>query len=313
MFGEKEVMDNMKKVIVAGSLNMDMAIKVDKIPSEGETIHGYEFLLNEGGKGANQAVAAVRAGAKTLLIGSVGGDAFGNKIVESLKSNGINTDSIQVQEKESTGLAMIIRHNNDNRIILNPGANYTLDFNFAKERLCALAQEGDLFVTQFENDLETTLKLLEYAKNIGMKTILNPAPAKVFLDSFYKYIDILVLNQSECELLTNIYPKTIEQCESAGKVLRNKGVENVVITLGEQGSISITPNEIIKVEAYKVEAVDSTAAGDSFIGAMAAKLSFGNSLREALEYATKVSAITVTRKGAQISIPTSEEVNEFFK
>lgn len=303
----------MKKVVVVGSLNMDLTIRVDKIPNEGETIHGHEFLINTGGKGGNQAVAAVKSGAETFLVGSVGGDAFGNKIIESFNNYGINTDSIQVQENEYTGLAMIICHNSDNRIILNPGANFSLNFSFASDKLSEVAKEGDLFLTQFENDFDTTLRLLEYAKSIGMKTILNPAPAKVFPDEFYKYIDILVLNQSECEVLTNIYPKTIEECEKVGEILREKRTENIVITLGEIGSVTITPKEIIKIRAHKVETVDSTAAGDSFIGAMAAKLSFGNSLKEALEYATKVSAITVTRKGAQISIPSIEEVNEFFK
>lgn len=303
----------MKKVIVVGSLNMDLAIKVDKVPSEGETIHGHDFFMNNGGKGGNQAIAAVRSGANTLFIGSVGRDSFGSAILESLKNNGVNVDSIDIQENESTGLAMIICHNNDNRIILNPGANFSLSFSFAKDKLSKLAQEGDYFVTQFENDFDTTLQLLKYAKIIGMKTILNPAPAKVFPDEFYKYIDILVLNQSECEILTGIYPKTIEDCERVGQIFRSKGTENIVITLGELGSVTITEKEVIKVNAYKVEVVDSTAAGDSFIGAMAAQLSFGNSLKEALEYATKASAITVTRKGAQISIPDSEEINKFFR
>lgn len=303
----------MKKVIVVGSLNMDLTINVDKIPNKGETIHGHEFLQNNGGKGGNQAIAAVRSGAKTLFIGSVGRDAFGNEILESLNTNGINVDSIQIQENEPTGLAMIICNNSDNRIILNPGANFSLSFDFARDKLCKLAQEGDLFVTQFENDFNTTLKLLEYAKSIGMKNILNPTPARVFPDEFYKYIDILVLNQSECETLVNIYPETLEECEKVGKIFRDKGTKNIVITLGEIGSVTITSNEIIKIKSYKVETVDSTAAGDSFIGAMAAKLSLGDSLNEALKYATKVAAITVTKKGAQISIPSSEEVNEFFK
>lgn len=303
----------MKKVIVSGSLNMDLTIRVDRMPNEGETIHGYDFLINTGGKGGNQAVAAAKSGAETVLIGSIGGDAFGNQILESLKNYGIDTASIKIQKDEYTGSAMIICSDDDNRIILNPGANFSLDFDFVKDRLDQISNKEDLFITQFENDFNTTLKLLEYAKTIGMKTILNPAPAKAIPDEFFKYIDILVLNQSECEVLTGVYPKTIKECENLGKVIREKGTENVVITLGKMGSVTITPKEVIRMEAYKVDTVDSTAAGDSFIGAMAAKMSFESSLEEALEYATKVSAVTVTRKGAQISIPTSEEVNQFFK
>lgn len=303
----------MKKVIVSGSLNMDLTIRVDRMPNEGETIHGYDFLINTGGKGGNQAVAAAKSGAETVLIGSIGGDAFGNQILESLKNYGINTESIKIQKDEYTGSAMIICSDDDNRIILNPGANFSLDFDFVKDRLDQISNKEDLFITQFENDFNTTLKLLEYAKTIGMKTILNPAPAKAIPDEFFKYIDILVLNQSECEVLTGVYPKTLKECEDLGKIIREKGTDTVVITLGKMGSVTITPKEVIKMDAYKVDTVDSTAAGDSFIGAMAAKLSFESSLEEALEYATKVSAVTVTRKGAQISIPTSEEVNQFFK
>jgi ribokinase len=303
----------MKKVVVAGSLNIDLTIRVDRLPKEGETIHGYDFLINTGGKGGNQAVAAAKSGAETILIGSIGGDAFGIQILESLKSYGIDTDSIKLQKNEYTGSAMIICCDDDNRIILNPGANFSLDFDFVKNRLDQISNKNDLFITQFENDFDTTLKLLEYAKTIDMKTILNPAPAKVIPDETYKYIDLLVLNQSECEVLTGIYPRTLEDCEKIGEMIRDKGTENIVITLGKKGSVTITPKEVIKMEAYKVDTLDSTAAGDTFIGAMAAKLSFESSLKEALEYATKASAITVTRNGAQISIPTSEEVDEFFK
>ncbi|WP_051986404.1 ribokinase [Clostridium amazonitimonense] len=313
MFRKKEAIDSMKKVIVVGSLNMDLTIKVDNIPSKGETIQGHDFLLNAGGKGGNQAIAAVKSKAEVLFIGSVGKDPFGTEILSSLKNNGINTDYIDIQSTEPTGIAMIVCHESDNRIIINPGANNSLSFDFAKEKLFELAKEEDIFVTQFENDLSTTLKLIEYAKSIGMTTLLNPAPAKLFSSEYYKYIDILVINQSECEMLTNIYPRSTEECEKAANILKEKGAKNIVITLGRHGSVTITPDETIKISAHKVDAIDSTAAGDSFIGALSAQLSFGNSLKEALIYATKVSAITVTREGAQISIPTLEQVNEFFK
>lgn len=313
MFRKKEVINSMRKVIVVGSLNMDLTIKVDNIPSKGETIQGHDFLLNAGGKGGNQAVAAVKSNAEVSFIGSVGDDPFGAEAVSALRNNGINTDSIELQKKQPTGTAMIICHENDNRIILNPGANYALTFNFAKDNLDKLASKEDIFVTQFENNVDTTLKLIEYAKGIGMVTVLNPAPARLFKDEYYKHIDILVINQSECKMLTDIYPNNSYECERAAKILQNKGAKNIIITLGSKGSVTVTLDEVIRINAYKVETVDSTAAGDSFIGALVAKISFGSPLYEALSYATKVSAITVTKKGAQISIPTIEEVNEFLK
>ena len=303
----------MKKVIVAGSLNVDLTIEVDKMPAQGETIHGHDYFVNEGGKGGNQAIAAVKSAAETIFIGSVGNDAFGKQVIDSLEKSNIDTGCIQVHDKESTGTAMIIRENNDNRIILNPGANYAMTYEFAKEQLDKVASKGDLFITQFENNLEVTFKLIEYAKSLGMETILNPAPAKKIPVEVLRYIDILVVNQSECEVICGIYPNNEEECVHAAKVLRDMGVSNIIITLGKEGSLTITGEGNIRVNAHKVQAVDSTAAGDSFIGAMAAKLSKGASLKESLEYATKVSAVTVTRKGAQISIPTEEEVNKFFK
>ncbi|WP_084170483.1 ribokinase [Clostridium algidicarnis] len=313
MLKEKEVINSMRKVIVVGSLNMDLTIKVDNIPSKGETIQGHDFLLNAGGKGGNQAVAAVKSNAEVSFIGSVGDDPFGAEVLSALKNNGINTDGIEVHKKQPTGIAMIVCHENDNRIILNPGANYDLTFNLAKDNLDKLASKEDIFVTQFENNVDTTLKLIEYAKGIGMVTVLNPAPAKLFKDEYYKHIDILVINQSECKLLTDIYPNNSKECERAAKILQNKGAKNIIITLGSKGSITVTLDEVIRINAYKVETVDSTAAGDSFIGALVAKISFGSPLYEALLYATKVSALTVTREGAQISIPTLEEVDKFFE
>lgn len=302
----------MKKLIVLGSLNMDISIQSDYMPRSGETINGYGFLMNSGGKGGNQAVAAAKLGVDVKMIANVGNDIFGKQLLDDIKSYGVDVSNVEISNDVSSGVAMITRCNNDNRIILSNGANHTLDFETIKEKLKKIANPGDIFLTQLENNFEVVKKSIQFAKELGLYTILNPAPAKVLDDNFYKYLDLVIVNQSECELLTGIYPEDEKSYPNALAVFHDKGV-NAIITLGTDGSITNYTGDYEYITSRKVEAVDTTAAGDSYIGALCRYLIYEKDFLEGLRFASDVAALTVTKKGAQISIPNFNEVKEYFK
>ncbi|ABX42187.1 ribokinase [Lachnoclostridium phytofermentans] len=302
----------MKKLIVLGSLNMDLSIQSDYMPRSGETINGYGFLMNSGGKGGNQAVSAAKLGVDVKMIANVGNDIFGKQLLDDLNSYGVDVSSVEVSNNVSSGVAMITRCNNDNRIILSNGANHTLDFETVKEKLIKIANPGDIFLTQLENDFEVVKKSIKFAKELGLYTILNPAPAKVIEDDLYKHLDLVIVNQSECELLTGIYPEDEKSYHIALEVFRDKGV-NAIITLGTDGSITNYTGDYEYIASRKVKTVDTTAAGDSYIGALCRFLIFEKDFIEGLTFASDVAALTVTKKGAQISIPNFNEVKEYFK
>lgn len=302
----------MKKVIVLGSLNMDLTIQSDFIPAKGETINGYDFFTNPGGKGGNQAVSAAKLGSNTEMIACVGDDIFGKDLISSLESCGVKTSNVMVSKDVSTGVAVIIRCNKDNRIILGNGANYALEFEDVKPRFDEIANVGDIFLTQLENRYEVVVESLKYAKEKGLYTVFNPAPARILDKEVYSYIDLIVVNQSECQLLTDIYPESEESCKEALCEFKRRGC-NGIITLGSKGSITLIDDEIFFVEPIDVEVVDTTAAGDSYIGALCNYLSEDRSFADAMEFASKISSITVMKKGAQVSIPSKEDVIKFDK
>lgn len=302
----------MKKLIVLGSLNMDISIQSDYIPKSGETINGYGFLMNSGGKGGNQAVAAAKLGVDVKMIGKVGNDIFGKQLIENIESYGVDTANITVDSEVPSGVAVILRCNQDNRIILNNGANYTLDIETVKRTLKEIGKQGDVFLTQLENDFEVVKQSIQYAKELGLYTILNPAPAKEIDNELYKYLDLIIVNQSECELLTGIYPEGEESCQKALQIFLDKGVK-AVITLGSKGSIANYMEQFLLIPSRNVEAVDTTAAGDAYIGALCRCLILDKDFSEGLQFATDVAALTVTKKGAQVSIPNLNQVKEYYK
>jgi ribokinase len=302
----------MKKLIVLGSLNMDISIQSDYMPKSGETMNGYGFLMNSGGKGGNQAVAAAKAGIDVAMIAKVGNDTFGKQLVDDLKNYGVDVSNVEIAKDVSSGVAVITRCNNDNRIILNNGANHTLDMDSIKEKLDKIANKGDIFLTQLENELEIVTKSIIYAKELGLYTILNPAPALKIDDELYKYLDLVILNQSECELLIGIYPDDENTYKTVLDIFTNKGVD-VIITLGTDGSITNYAGSYDHIKSRKVEVVDTTAAGDSYIGALCRYLVNDKNFLEGLRFASDVAALTVTKKGAQVSIPYFNEVKEFYK
>ncbi|NLQ13623.1 ribokinase [Olsenella sp. KGMB02461] len=317
----------MAKLIVCGSVNMDLSIQVDRMPQAGETLTGSGFMTTPGGKGANQAVAASRLGAPVTFIGAVGDDAFGHELRATLEADRIDTCHLS-QSTLSTGTAIILRCNAENRIILNPGANGGFGSGFVREALDSLAEPQDMALTQFECAPEAVRTFIRTGHELGLYTMTNPAPAAPMDDEMLSCCDLICLNETECEIVCGILPTSLAQCEAAAAKLHEAGVRQVVITLGERGAYGsartsddwlLSPMESAVgatsldlstqlVEALPVEAVDTTAAGDTFLGALAAARLEGLSFFDALAFATRASALTVTRLGAQVSIPYREEL-----
>lgn len=299
----------MKKVVVAGSINMDLVTVCERAPKGGETLFGKEFFQVPGGKGANQAVAIGKLGTQVTMLGKIGNDSFGKDLVASMKNSGVNTEYIE-NSASSTGIAkIIVEANGQNRILVVSGANMDVDRAYI-DRHIEVINNSDILVTQLEIPIDTVEYVLKKAKEAGKITILNPAPAAQLNDEIIKNSDIIIPNESELGIITSMPTNTLKEIEAAAQKLLNMGVKELIVTLGSQGSLHLNKKGSTIHSAYKVNAVDTTAAGDSFIGGLVKNIQDDN-LDEAIEFATKVSAITVTRKGAQISIPTIEEVENF--
>lgn len=294
---------------VVGSLNMDIVIKTPRTPRMGETLIGSDFMLSFGGKGANQATAAARLGYRTNMIGCVGEDAFGEKLIDGLIAEDISVVGIHRTENISTGVACItVNKDGDNFIIIDPGANFRLVPEMIEEIVIA---ESDVILVQLEIPLETVEYVLKTAKMHTKITILNPAPARQLGDGIYKNVDIITPNETECEYFTGIAVNNIEDAQMAAEIFFAKGVRDVVITLGDKGVYYSKNGKMHHKEGFKVDVVDTTAAGDSFSAALAVAIGQGSNLVKAMEYCCMVGALTVSKCGAQSSLPTLEEVKAF--
>jgi ribokinase len=303
---------DMKKILVIGSLNLDMVVNVDHTPLVGETILSDKMELIPGGKGANQACAAGCLGADVAILGAVGKDTYAEIQKESLRSAGVDVSHLVYRESDATGLAMItVNKDGDNSIVVVAGANATLspkDIDNNRD----LIEACDIVIFQLEIPLETVCYAAKLAKSLGKTVILDPAPVpKEFPEELYKYVDIIKPNETELGMLTGI-SNAEKHLTEAIELLRSRGAKNVLVTLGEKGVyINEENGKSSKIPALKVEAIDTTAAGDAFTAALASMLVDGKSLVEAAQFANYVSAIVVTRKGAQSSIPMLEEVVEY--
>lgn len=285
---------------------MDLVIDTDVVPDSGVTVCGNNFMTNPGGKGANQAVAIAKSGCNVEMIGCVG-EEFGSELIDTLKGYNVGVNNVVRCSGISSGVAVVILSGGDNRIILSSGANAEVNGDVIEKGLTQAA-EGDYLVSQLEIPVSTVAQVLQTGKNKGLVTVLNPAPAAKLPDEIWKNVDYFTPNQSETEFYTGIYPRNVEDAGKAAKILRNKGVRNVVITMGSLGAVAFTDSEVLEIPARKVNAVDTTAAGDTFVGALAAMLSEGSSLQEAMNYANKAASITVSRSGAQQAIPYRREI-----
>lgn len=298
-------------IIVVGSLNMDLVTYTGRVPVTGETIIGKSFRQIPGGKGANQADAIAKLGAEVKMIGCVGNDGMGAALLESLRRDGVDVAMVKRVDGVSTGIASItVDASGNNSIIVVPGANGRLSVEDMQASLEAF-EDSNIVVAQLEVPTETVKFAIKAAKQLGKLTILNPAPAAELEDELLSKVDILVPNETELELLSGIRIQNEADLERAAGLLIDKGVQELIVTLGSKGCVHFNKSGSKAYPAYKVDAVDTTAAGDSFIGALAAAISEGKTLEEAIRFATAVGALTVTREGAQSSLPLRKEVEAF--
>lgn len=297
----------MSDVVVIGSLNMDLVVKAQRFPAAGETIAGDDFRLIPGGKGANQAVAAARLGAGVSMVGCVGGDPFGDTLRQNLTEQGVDVARVRVDESVSTGTAVIVvDESGENRIVIVAGANGRLSIDDVQAAEPAI-KAARAVVLQFEIKLETVEQALKTAQSQGTPVILNPAPAYEVPEAFLHGVDYLVMNETESELLTGIPVANLEAAREAAQAALAKGVGVAIITLGAQGALVAHSPGTEHVPGHQVEVVDTTAAGDAFVGGLAASLAGGDGLHEALRLANAAGALAVTRFGAQTSLPSLQE------
>lgn len=299
----------MKQVVVLGSLNMDLVINVMEMPKKGETVLGLGMDRVPGGKGANQAYAIGKLGGKVAMIGAVGQDENGRILKKNLDSVGVNIDCVMELPDVPTGNAVIaVDQEAENSIIVLQGANARLTTEDVDANRHVI-QASDVVVMQLEIPIEVVEYTARMASEMGKTVILDPAPVVPnFPETLLKYVDVIKPNETELEALSGMPVTNLEEAAAAAKSLIKKGVARVIVTMGEAGSLLVTADEVRQFPGEKVKAVDTTAAGDSFTAAFVVAITSGKSYAEAISYGNRVSAITVTRKGAQTSIPDRSEV-----
>lgn len=301
------------KIVVIGSSNVDLLMKMDHLPEKGETVTDAEFYQVYGGKGANQAVAAARAGGNVAFVNCVGEDAYTPQMVQNYKNDGIDTRFVFQEKGIASGHALImIGSAGMNYLSVAPGANYKLTPARINEAMPVIEQAA-MIVMQYEIQEETIKYVIDIANRNGIPVMWNCAPARAFDVSYIPKINILVLNEVEAGFLAGMLVENESDAEVAAKKLVDSGVEKVIITLGSKGAFVLTKTEKVSVPAFKVKAIDTTAAGDTFCGAFAVALVEGKPLKDSLLFASAAAAISVTRLGAQPSAPTREEIDAFLK
>ena len=301
------------RIAVVGSFMMDLVVQCNRLPLEGQTIVGQGFNTFVGGKGSNQAIAAARLGANVSMIGRVGTDNFGDELLKNLSAEGVDSQFVVKDTEMGTGVAMItVDANGDNTIVAVPKANMSLKPDNIDQAESAIAV-ADILLLQLEVSLLAVQRAAEIAKANGVPVLLNPAPARRIPMELMSLVDILVPNETETEFLTGFRLTDMESIKSAAKHLMEESVPTVVLTLGDQGALLATAEDIQLVPSYSVKAVDATAAGDAFCGTLAVSIARGDSWESAVNFANAAGALAVTKLGAAPSIPTREQVIELIE
>jgi len=298
------------KVVVVGSLNMDLVVRAPRIPQPGETVIGGEFYTAAGGKGSNQAVAAARLGAEVHMVGRVGQDELGGQLMEALEEASVDHEFVVQDPGASSGVALItVADSGQNSIVVAPGSNMRLSPDDVEAARGAIA-EADILLVQLETPLEAVTRAVQIARAKGVKTILNPAPARTLPRDILGLVDVLIPNETETTVLTGLSIGTQTEAKAAGAALRKQGVMTVVLTLGERGAVYADAENVGALSAYEVMAVDTTAAGDAFVGGFAVATAEGKSLPEAVRWGNAAGALAVTKRGAQPSLPDRRALEE---
>lgn len=303
----------MKKLCVIGSLNMDLVTKVENFPKIGETIWGESFKTFPGGKGANQAVALGRLGGDVLMVGKLGDDIYGAEYLEVLKNNNVREDGVHIEKGISSGVAVIqVSNKGENNIVVISGANGQVDRKYIESKWSKI-EEADIFLFQLEIPMITVIDTMKKLKAKGKTIILDPAPAAKLPEEIFKYIDYITPNETEIETLVGKSIDNEDDLKESAQILLDKGVKAVIAKLGSKGAAIIKADEHINIPGFKVNAVDTTAAGDSFNAGFAFALAEGKDLKECVKFGNAVGAISTTALGAQEAMPTYEMVSRFIK
>jgi ribokinase len=301
----------MADILVIGSINADLVVRAPHFPAPGETLQGSDLVTVPGGKGANQAVAAARLGASVAMLGRVGNDNFGSLLLDSLQQNHVDITLATKDENSASGTAIIVVDaHGQNSIVLSPGANGKV----SKEDVQKSGADfygAKIILLQHEIPFETVTFAAELASEKKIIVILNPAPAREVPDELLKKIDFIIPNETELGFLTKQIISDVKSAEAAARSLVQRGAKNVIVTLGANGALIVNKNFAKHVPPFKVNVVDTTAAGDAFIGGLAKSLLDGKSLEDAVQYASACGALAVTKFGAQTSLPSADEVEKF--
>jgi ribokinase len=298
-------------ITVVGSIHVDYTVKLPRLPSVGETVIGVDFKKSPGGKGANQAVAAARLNAETYIVSRVGADEDGQMLLDNLRRNGVHTEYVKIDPTSYTGIALImVDAQGRNMIAVASGTDAKVskeDVDLAMDCI----RRSDMVLAQLEIPIETTVYALEKAYEAGVRTVLNPAPCRPLPKDLYRKISVITPNRVELSMLTGMPTRSLKEIEEAARSILDLGVENIVVTLGEEGALIVDPSSSTHVKAIRVEAVDTTGAGDAFNAALAVALAEGKSLKEAVFIANAAAALKITKIGAQEGLPRRTELEEF--
>lgn len=298
----------MKKIVVVGSSNMDLVIRTNTFPRPGETVMGSDFMTNFGGKGANQAVAAALLGGDVAFVAKVGNDSYGKEMIEKFRNDGIDTSAVTTTNATSTGIAIItVDANGENNIVVASGANAMLTEEDIRSHTEMIAQ-ADILLMQLETPIPTLIAAAEIAHQHGTYVVLNPAPApkEPLPLELLRNVNLIIPNETEASILTGIATDEADATEKMMNHLMNLGIDDVIMTIGARGALYMLDGKVTLVPSQKVKAVDTTAAGDTFCGALCVGMAEGMSRREAIEFACKAAAYTVCHKGAQCAMPRRE-------